>query len=160
MKTLIIYSTKYGCTEKCAKTLSEKLTGEVELVNTKKDSIPNLAEYNKIIIGGSIYIGKIQKEIKEFCEKNLDVLKNKTIALFVCCGFPEKLDLQFSFPKELIETAVIKEVFGGELNKEKMKLIDRILTNFIEKATAKEGKMDASILPENINKLAELMNSL
>ena len=36
MKTLIIYSTKYGCTEKRVKTLSERLTGEVELINIKK----------------------------------------------------------------------------------------------------------------------------
>ena len=34
------------------------------------------------------------------------------------------------------------------------------MTNFMEKATAKEGKSDVAILPENINKLAEFMNSL
>lgn len=160
MKTLIIYSTKYGSTEKCAKMLSEKLTGRVELVNIKKDSIPDLNQYNKIIIGGSIYIGKIQKEITEFCEKNIHILKDKIIGLFICCGLPEKVDLGIYFPKELIEIAVIKEVFGGELNKEKMNLIDKMITNIMEKATAKEGNKEVAIIQENINKLAELMNSL
>jgi hypothetical protein len=35
MNTLIVYATKYGCTEKCAVILSEKLTGKVDLCNLK-----------------------------------------------------------------------------------------------------------------------------
>lgn len=84
MNTLIVYSTKYGCTEKCASILSKKLMGKVELCNLKIGSIPNLSEYDKVIIGGSIYIGKIQKEVSEFCSRNLDVLKDKKIGLFIC----------------------------------------------------------------------------
>lgn len=35
MNTLIVYATKYGCTEKCTSLLSKKLTGKVELCNLK-----------------------------------------------------------------------------------------------------------------------------
>ena len=35
MKTLIAYSTKHGCTEKCANKLKTRLTGEIELLNLK-----------------------------------------------------------------------------------------------------------------------------
>ena len=35
MNTLLVYSSKYGCTEKCAKTLSKELKDKVDLINLK-----------------------------------------------------------------------------------------------------------------------------
>ena len=77
MKTLIAYSGKYGCTEKCAAALAEKLSGETCLLNLKKDKNPNLSGYDSVVVGGSVYIGKINKEVKSFCIKNLSRLKEK-----------------------------------------------------------------------------------
>ncbi len=37
MNTLIVYASKYGCTEKCARLLADQLTGTVELHHLKKD---------------------------------------------------------------------------------------------------------------------------
>jgi len=59
MNILIAYATKYGCTEKCAAVLSEKLTGKVDLCNLKGGRASDLTQYEKVIIGGSIYMGKI-----------------------------------------------------------------------------------------------------
>nr|WP_242847760.1 flavodoxin domain-containing protein [Fervidicella metallireducens] len=77
MKILIAYGTKYGCCEKCAKILSEKLNGTVDLFNLKKDENINLNEYDLVIVGGSIYAGKIRNEVMNFCRSNLDILKHK-----------------------------------------------------------------------------------
>jgi menaquinone-dependent protoporphyrinogen oxidase len=33
MKILITYATRFGCTEKCANKLAEKLTNDVEVIN-------------------------------------------------------------------------------------------------------------------------------
>ena len=74
MNTLIVYSSKYGCTEKCAKLIKEKLNEEVDLVNLKNVKDIDIYKYNKVIIGGSIYIGKIQKSVTEFCTKYIDQL--------------------------------------------------------------------------------------
>ncbi|NLY38245.1 MAG: hypothetical protein GX044_02975 [Firmicutes bacterium] len=65
METLIAYSTRYGCVEKCAKMLAEKLDGKVTLVNLLKMRV-DPAPYERVIVGGSIYIGKIQKEVRDF----------------------------------------------------------------------------------------------
>lgn len=66
MKTLIAYATKYGTTEKCANILAQKLSSEAELVNLKKARTIDLNQYDSVIIGGSVMMGRIRKEVKEF----------------------------------------------------------------------------------------------
>lgn len=66
MKTLIVYGTKHGTTEKCSKLLKDKLSGEVVIINIKKENMPDITAFNNIIIGGSVYMGQIQKEVKKF----------------------------------------------------------------------------------------------
>lgn len=162
MNTLIIYGSKYGYTEECVKKLSKKLIGAVDAVNIKKDKVPNLSTYNNVIIGGSIYIGQIQKEIKKFCTDNAEVLKEKRIGLFICCGFEENFQehIKNAFNKELIDTAVTKKCFGGQLNIEKMNFIDKVITKMVAKQSAKNGKEGANPLPNNIDEMAQVMNSL
>ena len=69
MKTLVLYASKYGCAEDCAKRLKSRLNHESATTNLKDAKAIYLQQYDWIIIGGSIYVGKIQKEIKLFCEK-------------------------------------------------------------------------------------------
>lgn len=118
MKTLIVYSSKYGCTEKCADFLSKELKDKPDIINLKNCKDINLSLYNKVIIGGSIYMGKIQKEVSDFCSKNLEVLKEKQIGLFIC-GMQEgdsiNTEINQNFPKELIEIATVIKHFGGNL---------------------------------------------
>lgn len=157
MNTLIVYSTKYGCTEKCAGILSEKLDGKVDLCNLKTAKPLDLSQYDKVIIGGSIYIGKIQKEVSEFCARNLDVLKKKKTGLFICCmrdGATAEAEIKDNFPKELLNNAVAKDYFGGEFIFKKMKALDR----FIAKKVAKVENDISSILMERITNFAQLMN--
>ncbi|KAB3536040.1 flavodoxin [Alkaliphilus pronyensis] len=157
MKTLIVYSTKYGATEKCAEILAKKLAGEVDCINLKTKNNIDLSTYETVIIGGSIYIGSIQKEVTSFCKDNLKALKNKQLGLYICCMRDEKeaLDqLYSSFPQELTEKAKAKEVFGGEFTISKMSFIDR----FITKKVAKTNKDTAKYLYDNIERFAELMN--
>ena len=85
MKTLIVYATKHGCTEKCANELKNNLTGEIELHNLKKSVKTDLNDFWTIIIGGSIHVGQVQKNVKQFCLNNLDLLIEKKIGLFLCC---------------------------------------------------------------------------
>ena len=85
MNTLVVYASKHGSAEDCAKTVAGKLKGKVELVNLKEKIVKDVFVYDEVIIGGSIYAGRIQMEVTEFCSKNLDVLKSKNLGLFICC---------------------------------------------------------------------------
>ena len=108
--------------------IKNKLNAETEIVKIKGSSKINLSDYEKIIIGGSIHAGNIQRHIKKFCEKNLDILTTKKVGLFMCCMEEgEKAQTQFTnaFPKELIEHAQAKEIVGGEFNFDKMNAIEK-----------------------------------
>lgn len=157
MNTLILYATKHGCTETCAQMLCKKLTGNVELYNLKEDQAPVLFNYDRVIIGGSIHIGKIQKEVSDFCTKNNNKLQDKKIGLYVCGMLFERADeeLSNSFPEELLTRAVVKEFFGGEYRFKKMNPLDRLVV----KKVAKVNNDISQIMEENINRFAALMNS-
>ncbi|WP_197051395.1 flavodoxin domain-containing protein [Caloranaerobacter azorensis] len=168
MGTLIVYATKYGCTEKCAVILSEKLTGEVDLYNLKTEKVLNLSQYDKVIIGGSIYMGRIQKEISDFCIKNLNLLKEKKIGLFICCmrgGDIAKAQLESSFPRELLYKAVAQEVFGGEFMFKKMSSIERFIVRIVAKLDKSFTVLDTSkdmsnVSDKSINRFAQRMNNV
>ncbi len=157
MNTLIVYATKYGCTENCVKDLAKKLTGKVVYFNLKSGNAPDLSQYDKIIVGGSIYIGRIQKEVSDFCSKNLDGLKTKKTGFFICCmrdGAIAESELNDAFPKELLAAAAAKDCFGGEFIFSKMNFLDKLIV----KKVSKINKDTSNILTENINSFASIMN--
>lgn len=131
MKTLILYATKYGSVEKVAKLIAEKIPNSV-LQNIKRNKNVDIEDFERVIIGGSIYIGKIQKQISRFCSENLTALLQKEIGLFICAMNQEEKNklLQASFPDELLKRSKVSANFGGEFQFEKM--------NFIEKAIVKK----------------------
>lgn len=163
MKTIILYATKYGCSERCSKILSEKIIGEVDLVNIAKDSRPDLSKYEKVIIGGPIYMGVMNKDITDFCNNNIKELHDKKIALFVCSMFGDNRteeNMERAFPNELKQVAVDMKLFGGELNVDKMKFMDKFIAKMVSKAQPKPGEIiNKGILLENIDKLAEKVNN-
>ncbi len=130
MKTLIAFTTKYGCTEKCVSKLAQGLNGDVETVNLKTQKSPDIQDFDKIILGGSIYAGRIQKELQNFTSANLEALQDKKIGLFVCGmqeGEEALQELNAAFPESLRKTAVAKEFFGGEFIFSKMKFLDKAI---------------------------------
>jgi menaquinone-dependent protoporphyrinogen oxidase len=158
MKSIIVYSTKYGSVEKASKMLKEKLKGEVALVNIMKEKAPSLEGYDTVILGGSVYVGKVQKELTGYISKNLSELTKKRIGLFICGALKEneKLAEEFNnaFPEELYDKALAKEVFGYEFNFEKMSFIDKMATEKIIgiKSSVSEFKEDI------IDSFAKVMN--
>ena len=158
LNTLIAYATKHGCTESIAVLLSEKLNGKVDLCNLKVKRSVDLSQYHNIIIGGSIHMGKIQKEVNEFCTKNINVLINKKIGLFICGMLFEKAETELhdSFSQELLSKAIAKDFFGGQFIFKKMNPLDRLIVNKVVKI----GKDTINISEEKINKFAHLMNNV
>ena len=160
MKTAIVYATKYGCTKKCAEILKTYLHGEVNILSVKADKI-NLSQYDTVFIGGSVYMGKIQKEITHFCKRNLKQLLHKKIGLFACCytpkdtvGFFETLN-----PIELIKHASYVTSVGGIMDYEKMNFLYRKLFQSLKKIDGfNEGFTEPVINEGEIKKLAEAVN--
>lgn len=154
MNILIAYATKYGCAQKCAVELSEELKGKIELINLKEKSSVNLSKYDGVIIGGSVYIGRIQKEVTDFISKNLNELLSKETGLFIC-GMQEgdmlEKEIKENFPPELISKAKSIKHFGGEYNFSRMNFMEKLIVKKVAKVTSDKS----DIRHEDIKKFAE-----
>lgn len=156
MKILVLYESKYGCTEDCAKYLANKLNHESKVINIKDFRMNDLQKYDFIVIGGSIYFGKIQKSIKLFCEQNMKLLLTKNIILFLCCTTPEQVNDFFknNFPAQLLDHSMETINFGGELRQDKLGFFERKITAMVSKLEPKE----TGIMYKNIDLLAASIN--
>lgn len=134
MRTIIIYATKHGSAENAASMLKAWLEGEIQILNIMLEDVPNLAPYENVVLGGSIYMGKIQKKLAKYMAANLPILMKKRIGLFICAGEKEEIrrrELETAFPIELYTHAVCKEIFGYEIHYEKLNFIEKKLASAI-----------------------------
>ncbi len=151
MKTLIVYGTKYGSVKKCIEVLKQSLQGEVEVCHLKECKVKSIDEYQNIIIGASVYMGRIQKSVRRFITKFLNELLIKRVGLFTCCmaqGEGALNQLKKVYPNELVKKAVVMDYFGGEIIYHKMKPFHRFVVNMVSKADQKENQ-DFPKLDEN-----------
>ncbi len=155
-KTLIVFATKHGCAEKCAGKVGAALSGEITTLNVKDAGKIDLAAYDAVVVGGSIHAGKIQRSIQAFCARHGIALKGKRLGLFLChMEEGAKADEEFaaSFPKELIDAAAARGLFGGALDLERMKWLERFVVK-------KMGKVSASVSKINEGNIAAFARAL
>lgn len=151
MKTLIAYSSKYGNTQKCAKILEEKLSGDITVADIGKNKKVDISDYDLVIIGGPMYMGRLNGDTKKFCKKNLKELKNKKIGLFKC-GMDRETDAEViisaQYPSELVKLAAAKKGFGGACVVSKMNSFDKMIFTKVAKSTEDSEFIDYNQIDE------------
>mgnify|MGYP000143026335 CR=1 FL=1 len=156
MKTLIIYASKTGTTEKCAKEINRQLKDSkmVNILNQDED----INKYDLIIVGTPIRMGMIDKKVRKFLISNIQTLKSKKVAYFICCGFNEnwKIYYEQNIPKDLLNSAIIYDTFGGEMDIQKQKGFDKFITKIVSKNVDKSKEI--KILNENIDRFIKKLN--
>ena len=152
MKSLILYASKHGTTKTAAMELKKELKGDVEIFDVKDIKSVNLDDYDKLIFGGSIYVGQINKTLKEFCEKNIDKILKKEFALFICSKFEEEKVFESNFPKVLLDNSISNEFFGGELKFDRLNLFEKMITKAVK------GEEYSKIKYETIKEFAIKVN--
>lgn len=157
MKTVICYASKTGTTMECAKTLKNMIPGAV-LCDIEKEKI-SLSEYDCIVIGGSIRMGRLHKAARKFIHENTEILKQKSYAFFICNAFLEQTEafLIQNIGKEILEHALCATSFGGKIELEKLKGMDK----FIAKAVGNGMKNNPEAIPKiqesNITEFASVI---
>lgn len=143
MKTLIVYQSSHGCTEKCAEKVKSGLTGEIEVVNLKKNSRVDIAPYDTVIVGGSIHAGRIQGKVKGFCSRNQEALLTKKLGLYICCMEEERDQEEFdaNYPEVLRNHATAKGIFGGEFDFDRMGFIAKAIVKKVAGTTESVSKI-------------------
>ena len=146
MRTAIIYSSKYGTTEKVANMIAEKIrtNNDVTLISLSSTSKPDLSSYEKVILGTSIYAGRPGIKMWKFCQKHRDILQSKTIGLFICGMQSAKKDaeLRGAYPEYLHSIVKAEDFMGGELLFEKMSFFRHRIMKRMTKADTSVSKLD------------------
>jgi menaquinone-dependent protoporphyrinogen oxidase len=136
MKGVIIYATRYGCTEKAVKLLQAKIPGGMAAVNVAKEPAPDLSAFDTVILGGPIYLGKMHGALSAYLRRNREALLGKRLALFICAGEQEpavvEQELADAFPKELADRAVVREAFGGELHLDRLDWATKLVIRLVK----------------------------
>ena len=148
MKTLIAYATKYGTAEECAKMLADALTDGADLINLSAGQHANPADYEAVVVGGSIYAGMLRKQVKHFCQKYKKELLNVRFGCFLCKAAPlseSRDEFTNNFDSDLLAHASAKSSFGGELHPDKMSFLDRLVLGAV-------GKQSGGMKPPHIDK--------
>lgn len=165
MKILILYATKTGTVKKCASLLATHFGVDNCTLIDIKDERNSLSDYDALIMGTPVRMGKIDKRLSSFIAKNKETLLNMPLGIFTCNGFLAQAGEAFAnnFCEDIIEHAITMDTFGGELSEENAHGIDKLLTKIIIKGAASSPDMQFSnsILYSNIASFAmEIKNYL
>lgn len=82
MKGIIIYAGKYGATAQYAQWLANTL--KLPVLPAEKANASDIAGCNLVILGSSVYIGKLV--IRRWLRENDAALRGKRLLLFIVCG--------------------------------------------------------------------------
>jgi len=83
-KGAILYSSRYGATRQYAEWLAEEL--KWPLLKAESITTQDLASYDTLLIGSSVYIGKLL--VKSWLKSHEPALRNKDLLFFIVCGTP------------------------------------------------------------------------
>lgn len=159
MKTAIIYLSRHGTTEKVAHMICDRLSGdEITLINLKESPEPDLSNFERIVIGTSVYAGDVRKPFKRFCtNENLCLFACKELGLFVCGmeedEFKQTQELERAFPEQMRRFAKAKAFVGGEFLFDKMGFFEKMIVKKITKISSTVSRINADALDKFIAKL-------
>jgi menaquinone-dependent protoporphyrinogen oxidase len=159
MKSIIIYESLHGSTEKCAMLLSEVLNSDTQIARLQEMDDIGINDFDIVIIGGSIHNGVIQLRIEDFIQKYNTQLLEKHIGLYLCCmeeGETARIQFERAFPSELRNKAIATGLFGGEFNLKKMSFFEKRLIRKLTGIRSSVSKIDADAIwafAEKMNKV-------
>lgn len=161
MKTLCLYATNTGVTEDIAFELKELVP--MDVVRVQKGLEINLDEYDKVIIGAGIRVGRVIKVMRKFVEANQVDLAKKKIGFFVS-GADIKTNLRAlltnSYPDALVEKASFAIHCGGEFRMEKLNFFSRWIVKKVGQSKDKVGSPEPAISNDSIQALKEAVKAL
>lgn len=165
MKTAIVYLSKHGTTEKVARMIRERLSSDtVTMIDLSKDEAPDLEQYERIVIGTSVYAGKVRKAFAKFCtDTNVSLFATRELGLFVC-GMepnPEKQheELENAFPERMKRHAKVKAFMGGEFLLDEMNFLERFVIKRIVKTSVSISNIDIKAIDNFAEKLKKPVKS-
>ena len=155
MKTLIAFGSRYGATVGTSDEIAKILRGEgfdVKVANLKDEKVKDISEYDLIVVGSGMQMGKWTGEAEDFLKKFQKEFAPKKVALFVSSmksvseregktddlEKARKIDLEDKVAKYNLQPIALG-FFGGVLDFNKMNFIMRRTFGFIKPQLQKDG---------------------
>lgn len=160
LKTLIVFDSKWGTTRTCATMLAQRLRTRTDILDLATMKKPNsLQQYDAVVIGTPMYMGKPMQRVVQFCKAYERELMGKILAIFTCgIGTAEEDHAYLSkhLPSSLTDHAVALRHFGGELLLDKMNPLERMAMG----AYVREHGPVKGIDENQIDEFSELVNRM
>jgi menaquinone-dependent protoporphyrinogen oxidase len=155
MRAILIYTTKHGTTLKVANTILHSSKHNISLNNLKKNSNPNLENYELVIIGSSLHAGSISRKMKKYLKHNENILLSKKLAIYLCGMQEAKTEEQFSanFSEKLRNHSFATTFVGGEFLFEKMNFVQKSIIKKISGVEESVSRIKDDALQEFIHAL-------
>jgi len=139
---LILYSTTDGQTLRICERLREQLAQQgntVELQTIDAEPLPDLAAFDKLLIGASIRYGKHARSVYRFVQHHLAQLQARPAAFFSVNAVarkpnrntPETNPYLKRFIAQIAWQPQLLAVFGGRIDYSKYRIWDRLLIQLI-----------------------------
>jgi len=149
VKSIILYATKYGAAREIARRMSEHIEG-AETCDLGRDAVPDLAGYGRVIVGSSVYAGRIRKEAKVFLSRNAENLRGKELGFYISGMGTEKEaeTLSSAYPGDLLQGAKAAAVLGGIFDPGKAGAFERFIMKIVTKHKAYIDTIDDGKIKE------------
>ncbi len=146
MRTLILYESKHGATKKVAELLGEKIENSV--VAKISNFFGKLHKYDKVIVGGPIYAGRLNPVVKKYIEKNGEHIHSAFIS-----GMRHEnaeAEIKDNFSEEFLSKRQV-EFVGGAYNISDMNFLEKLIVRVVAKTKYSKEEFNY----ENIDKLVK-----
>ena len=170
LRIAVIYASVGGTTRECAELLKRELKmHDVELFDMSGKE-PTLSEYDMVVIGFPIRMGKMMKKARNYIKTHFDELMRCRVAYYICCGFVDCFEeyAEKTIPELLRARAVTVDCLGGSLEPSRFKGFDRLVVKAVRSEILGGGengeqRSDMSlptIMDENISQFADKIKSV
>jgi len=155
MNTAILYTTKHGTAAKCAGILKDKASEDIGIVNLMEKKDFSIEPFDRIILGASVYVGKIQPVMTSFCRNYEELLLKKEIGLFICSGDHGETGRGYLklFGESLYNHAISKKLFGDEVYWDRLNFIEKLAMRIIKKSNTSTSNIETGAIDDFVTEM-------
>jgi menaquinone-dependent protoporphyrinogen oxidase len=140
MKVLVTVASKHGATAEIGRAIADKLReAGIYVAEQAPESVASLDEFDAVIVGSALYMGRWMGEARDFVKDNAEALRKKPVWLFASGPIIGTLNAPNDGAdaaegrklQELIGAHEAK-IFAGELKKESLGFVEKQIVKMVK----------------------------
>jgi len=136
MKALVTVASKHGSTDEIGQSIAESLRAAgIEVDVSAPDGVASVADYDAVVIGSALYMGRWLGPARDFVRTNADSLRARPVWLFASGPVTDKEDAADAAEgQKLLELVGGREVrvFPGKLDRKDLGFGERTILRMVK----------------------------